>query len=89
MANRKWKDCINCRMTLELTKTLIEILREALDLDQESDCISYAFADINCSLCVKLSMVRSSFSTLLIILITCRVLYLLFTFVLTCESVCL
>ena len=31
------------------------ILKEAIDLSRESDHISYALADINCSLCVKLS----------------------------------
>ena len=33
----------------------MEILKEAIDLARESDHISYAFADINCSLCVKLT----------------------------------
>ena len=53
---RKWKDCVNCRITLELTKTRIEILKEAIDLVKESDHVCYAFADINCSLCVKLTI---------------------------------
>ena len=52
---RKRKDCVNCRITLDLKKTCMEILKEAIDLARESDLISYAFADINFSLCVKLT----------------------------------
>ena len=55
MVYRKRKDCINCRITLDLTKTRVDILKEAIDLAGESDHISYVFADINCSLCVKLT----------------------------------
>ena len=55
MVYRKRKDCVNCRITLDLTKTRMDILKEAIDLARESDHISYAFADINCSLCVKLT----------------------------------
>ena len=33
----------------------MDILKEAIDLARKSDHISYAFADINCSLCVKLT----------------------------------
>ena len=55
MVYRKRKDCVNCRITLDPTKTRMEILKEAIDLARESDHISYAFADINCSLCVKLT----------------------------------
>ena len=33
----------------------MDILKEAIDLARESDHISYAFADINSSLCVKLN----------------------------------
>ena len=51
----KRKDCINCRITLDLTKTCMDILKEAIDLARESDHISYAFADISCSLFVKLT----------------------------------
>ena len=51
----KRKDCINCRITHELTKTRMDILKEAIDLARESDHISYAFADISCSLFVKLT----------------------------------
>ena len=51
----KRKDCFNCRFTLDLTKTCMDILKEAIDLARESDHISYVLADINCSLCVKLS----------------------------------
>ena len=86
MVYRKRKDCVNCRITLDLTKTRMDILKEAIDLARESDHISYAFADINCSLCVKL-MVCSSFSTLLMISVTCRILYLFFVFALICELV--
>ena len=64
----------------------MDILKEAIDLTRGSDHISYAFADINCSLCVKL-MVCSSFSTLLMISVTCRILYLFFVFALICELV--
>ena len=53
------KDCVSCRVTLDLTKTRMEILKEAIDLARESDHISHAFADINCSLCVQLT--NSSF----------------------------
>ena len=55
MVCHKQKDCINCRITLDLMKTHMGILKEAIDLSRESDHISYALADINCSLCVKLS----------------------------------
>ena len=55
MVYRKRKDCVNCRITLDLTKTRMELLKETIDLARESDHISYAFADINCSLCVKLT----------------------------------
>ena len=54
MVYRKRKDCVNCRITLDLTKTCMDI-KEAIDLARDNDHISYAFADINCSLCVKLS----------------------------------
>ena len=40
---------------LDLTKTCMDILKEAIDLARESDHISYALADINCSLRVKLT----------------------------------
>ena len=53
MVYRKRKDYVNCRIALDLTKTRINILKEAIDLARESDRISYALADINCSLCVK------------------------------------
>ena len=33
----------------------MDIPKETIDLARESDHISYAFADINCSLCVKLT----------------------------------
>ena len=33
----------------------MDIIKEAINLARESDHISYTFADINCSLCVKLS----------------------------------
>ena len=55
MIYRKRKDWVNCRITLELTKTRMDILKEAIDLARESDHISYALADINCSLRVKLT----------------------------------
>ena len=58
MVYRKRKYCINCRITLDPTKAHMDILKEAIDLARESDLkviISYVFADINCSLCVKLS----------------------------------
>ena len=32
----------------------MDILKEAIDLARESERISYAFADSNCNLCVKL-----------------------------------
>ena len=54
MVYRKRKDCVNCRITLHLAKTRMETLKETIDLARESDHMSYAFADINCSLCVKL-----------------------------------
>ena len=52
---QKWKDCIKCMITLDLTKTCMDILKEVIDLARESDHISYVFADINYSLYVKLS----------------------------------
>ena len=55
MVLHKWKDSVNCRITLDLTKTFMDILKDAIDLARESDHISYAFADIDCSLCVKLT----------------------------------
>ena len=55
MVYRKRKYCINCRITLDPTKAHMDILKEATDLARETDHISYVFADINCSLCVKLS----------------------------------
>ena len=42
-------------ITLDLTKTCMDILKEVIDLARESDHISYVFADINYSLHVKLS----------------------------------
>ena len=61
MVYRKRKDCVNCRITLDLMKTRMDILKEAIDLARESHH-SYAFADINCSLCVKLSNGSFKFS---------------------------
>ena len=55
MVYRKWNDCVNCRITLDLMKTGMDILKETFDLARQIDHISYAFADINCSLYVKLS----------------------------------
>ena len=55
MVFRKRKDCVDCRITLDLRKTRMDILKEAIDLAWESDHISYVFADINCSLCANLS----------------------------------
>ena len=55
MVYRKRKDCVNCRITLDLTKTRMGILKEATDLARESHHISHAFPDINFSLCVKLT----------------------------------
>ena len=55
MVCRKRKDCVNFRITLDLTKTCMDILKEAIDMARESDHISYTYADINCSLCVKLT----------------------------------
>ena len=55
MVYGKRKDCVNCRIIFDPAKTRMEILKEAIDLTRESDYISYAFADINCSLCVKLT----------------------------------
>ena len=54
MVYHKWKNCIYCRVTLDLTKTHMDILKEAIDLARESDHVSYPFADINCSFCVNL-----------------------------------
>ena len=55
MVYRKRKDCVKCRITLGLTKTRMDLIKEAINLARESDQISYMFADINCSLFVKLS----------------------------------
>ena len=55
MVYRKRKDCVNCKITLDLTKIRMELLKKAIDLARESDHIRYAFADISCSLCVKLT----------------------------------
>ena len=46
---------VNCRITLDLTKTRMDILKGAIDLARGSDHIIYAFGDMNCSFCVKLS----------------------------------
>ena len=62
MVYRKCKDCVNCRITLDLMKTRMDILKEAIDLARESHHISYAFSDINCSLCVKLTNGSFKFS---------------------------
>ena len=61
MVYRKRKDCVNYRVTLDLTKTRMDILKETIDLARESDHITYAFADINCGLCVKLTNVSFKF----------------------------
>ena len=42
-------------ITLDLTKTRMDIIKEAIDMARETYRISYAVADINCSSCVKLS----------------------------------
>ena len=55
MVYRQRKDCANYSITFDLTKTRMDILKEAIDLARESDHISYTYADINCSLCVKLT----------------------------------
>ena len=51
MVHNKRKDRVNCRITLDLTKSCMDI---AIDLAWESDHISYSFADISCGLCIKL-----------------------------------
>ena len=38
-----------------ILKSRMNILKEAIDLAREDDHISYAFVNINCSSCVKLS----------------------------------
>ena len=53
MVYRKWKDCVNCRITLDLRKTRMDIPKEAIALARGSDHIGYTFVDINCSLCAK------------------------------------
>ena len=53
MVYRKRKDCVKCRITLGLTKTRMDLIKEAINLARESDQISYMFADINCGLFVK------------------------------------
>ena len=87
MVYRKRKDCVNRSITLDLQKIHMDILKEAIDLAGESDHISYAFADINCSLCAKLS--NCSFKSLNAIddLSNLKVLYLFFVFALIFESV--
>ena len=55
MVYSKRKDYVNGRVTRDVTKTRMDILKEAIDLARESDHISYAFADINCNLRVKLT----------------------------------
>ena len=42
-------------ITLDLTKTHMDIIKETIDMARETYPISYVVADINCSLCVKLS----------------------------------
>ena len=42
-------------ITLDLTKTRMDIIKEAIDMARETYRISYTVADINCSSCVKLS----------------------------------
>ena len=85
MVYRKRKDCVNCRITLNLTKTRMDILKEAIDLARKSDIISYALANINCSLRVKLT--NSSFRFFNTISRTCRILYLSFVLALIYELV--
>ena len=58
----------------------MDLLKKDIDLAKESGHVSYAFTDINCSLSVKYLMVRSSFSTLLVISMICRVLYFMILF---------
>ena len=55
---RTQKDCFNSRITLDLTKTLMDILKDAIDLARESDHNSYALAY---HMCVKLSTVLFKF----------------------------
>ena len=55
MVYRKRKDCVICKISLDLTNTCMDILKEVIDLARERDHIRYAFADINCSLSVKLT----------------------------------
>ena len=55
MVYRKRKGSVNCRIIITLTKTRMDLLKEDIDLARESDHISYAFTDVNCSLSVKLS----------------------------------
>ena len=61
MVHRKQKGWVNCRINLDLTKTRMDILKEAIDVARESDHISCVFTDINCSLRVKLSSVSFKF----------------------------
>ena len=55
MIYRKWRDCVNYKITLDLRKTRMDILKKAIDLARKSDHISSAFTDISCSFRVKLS----------------------------------
>ena len=50
------------RSTFDLTKTRMDILKEATDEARKSDHIGYAFANINRSFCVKLSKGLFKFS---------------------------
>ena len=43
MVYLKRKDFVNCRITLDLTKTRMATLKEASDLARERDHISYMF----------------------------------------------
>ena len=87
MVYRKRKDCVNRSITLDLTKIYMDILKEAIDLAGESDHISYALADINCSLCAKLSNCSFKFLNAIDDLNNLKVLYLFFVFALIFESV--
>ena len=78
MVYRKRKDCVNCRITLDLTKPRLDIFKEATDLARERVITLAVLSQVSTVVCVwNCLMARSSFSTLWMISIPCRVLYLL------------
>ena len=88
MVYRKRKNYVYCRITLDLMKTRMDKLDEVIHFATKSDHSSYAFADISYFFVLNYLLVHSSvFLTLLMISVTCRILYLFLVSLLIYESV--